>query len=80
MRAFADLNASARLQLVWDRFIAGQMECSLRLYLDSVGPGTHIRDIVDRCRVWESHAEDTDSWGACPSLERLRPVYRVDDI
>ena len=79
MRAFADLNASAYLQLVRDRFIAGQMECSLRRHLDSVGPGTPIRDIVDQWRVWESHVEDTDSWGACPSPERPRPVYRVDD-
>ena len=36
-RAFADVNASLRLQLVWDRFIAGQTECSLRRHLDSVG-------------------------------------------
>ena len=49
-RAFAD--ASVRLQLV--------RECSLRRHLDSVGPDTPIRDIVDRCRVWESHAKDTD--------------------
>ena len=28
-RAFADVNASVRLQLVRDRFIAGQAECSL---------------------------------------------------
>ena len=27
-----------------------------------------------------SHAEDTDIWGACPSPERPRPVYQVDDI
>ena len=71
MRAFADLNPSARLQPVHDRFIAGQMECSLRRHLDSVGPGTPIRDIVDRCRMWESHAEDTGSWGACPSPNDL---------
>ena len=60
MRAFGDMSSSARLQLVRDRFIAGQMECSLCRHLDSVEPGTPIRDIVDRCRVWESHAEDTD--------------------
>ena len=60
-RAFAYVNASARLQLVRDRFIARQAECSLRRHLDSVGPDTPIRDIVDRCRVWESHAEDTDN-------------------
>ena len=51
-RAFADVNASARLQLVRDRFIAGQMECSRRRHLNSVGPDTPIRDIVDRCCVW----------------------------
>ena len=80
IRAFADLNVSARLQLIRDRFIAGQREWSLRRHLDSVGQGTPIRDIVDSCRVWESHADDTDSWGACPRLERPRPVYRVDYI
>ena len=36
MRVFADLNPSAHLQLVRDRFIAGQMECSLRRHLDGV--------------------------------------------
>ena len=56
-RAFADVNASVRLQLVRDRFIAGQAECSLHRHLDSVGPDTPIQDIVDRCRMWESHAE-----------------------
>ena len=59
-RAFVDVNASVRLQLVRDIFIARQRECSLHRHLDSVGPDTPIRDIVDRCRVWESHAEDTD--------------------
>ena len=43
-------------------------------------PGTPIRDIVDRCHVWESHADDTDSWGACPIPDRPRPVYRIDDV
>ena len=61
-KAFADVDASVCLQLVRDRFIAGQVECSLRRHLDSVGPDTPMRDIVDSCRVWESHAEDTDSW------------------
>ena len=36
MRAFGDLSSLARLQLVRDRFIARQMECSLRRHLDSV--------------------------------------------
>ena len=72
---FGDLSSSARLQLVRDRFIAGQMECSLRRHLDSVEPGTPIRDIVDLCRVWESHAEDTDGWGARSIPHRPLPVY-----
>ena len=68
------------LQLVWDRFIAGQAECSLRRHLDSVGPDTPIRDIVDRCRVWESHAEDTDKWGVGRGSERPRAVYQVASL
>ena len=68
-----------RLQLVRERFIAGHEECSLHRHLDSVGPDTPIRDIVDSCRVWESHAEDTDSWGGCHELERPRAVYQVVD-
>ena len=50
-RAFVDVDASVRLQLVRDRFIDGHMECSLRRHLDSVGPDTPIEEIVDRCRV-----------------------------
>ena len=47
LKAFADLNSSARLQLVRNRFIVGQVGCSLRRHLDGVEPGTPIRDIVD---------------------------------
>ena len=65
MRAFADLNSSACLQLVRDQFIAGQMECSLRRHLDSVEPGTPIRNIVDRCRLWER----TRTIGSSPQPE-----------
>ena len=79
-RAFADVNASACLQLVQDIFIAGQAQCSLRRHLDSVGSDTPIRVIVDRCRVWESHAEDTDSWGVCHKSERPRAVYQVVNV
>ena len=66
-RAFVDVDASVRLQLVRNRFIDGQVECSLHRHLDSVGPDTPIVDIVDRCRVWESHAEDMNEWVVdCP--------------
>ena len=56
-KAFVDVDASVRLQLVHDRFIIGQEHRALRRHLDSVGPDTPISDIVDRCRVWESHDE-----------------------
>ena len=41
--------------MVRDRFIDGQSECALRRHLDSLGPDTPMADIVDCCRVWESH-------------------------
>ena len=37
-RAFADVNTSIQLQLVRDRFITGQAECTLRRHRDSMGP------------------------------------------
>ena len=57
-RAFGDVDDSVRLQLVRDKFIEAQAECSLCRHLDSMSPDTPMEDIVDRCRVWESHAED----------------------
>ena len=75
MRAFGDLCSSVRLQLVRDRFIAGQIECSLQRNLDGVEPGTPIQDIV-----WESHAEDTACWEADLIPNRSLPVYLIDDV
>ena len=43
--------------MVCDRFIDGQVECALRRHLDSLGPDTPMADIVDCCRVWESHRD-----------------------
>ena len=76
-RAFADVNTSIQLQLVWDRFIAGQAECALRIHIDSMGPDTPMRDIVDSCRVWESHTEATDSWGGGHDPEYPRAINQV---
>ena len=56
-KAFVDVDATVRLQIVRDRFINGQEHRALRRHLDSVGPDTPISDIVYRCRVWESHEE-----------------------
>ena len=48
VKAFGDMGQTARLRIICDRYIAGH---------GSVSPETLIRDIVDRCRVWESHAD-----------------------
>ena len=50
VRGFGGMGKCARNWMVRDRFIAAQ-------HLDSVPPNTPIRDIVDRCCVWESHSE-----------------------
>ena len=42
-----------------NKFIAAQQSCELRRYLDGAAADASIGDIVDSCRVWESH---TDSW------------------
>ena len=36
-----------------------------------------MRDIVDSCRVWESHAEVTDSWGGGQEPEYPLAIYQV---
>ena len=56
-RAFIDIDISIQLQMVRDRFIDGQVECALRRHLDSLGPDTPMANIVDCCRVWESHSD-----------------------
>ena len=56
-RAFIDIDPLTQLQMVRDRFIDGQAECALCRHLDSWGPDTPMADIVDCCRVWESHVE-----------------------
>ena len=57
VRGFGDMGKRARDWMIRDTFITAQRSCGLRRHLDGVPPGTPIRDIVDRCRVWESHLE-----------------------
>ena len=57
VKAFGDIGQTSRLQLIRDRFIAGHESCELRRHLDCLPPDTPLRDIVDRCRVWESHSD-----------------------
>ena len=53
---FGDMGKRARDWMIRDRFIAAQRSCGLHRHLDGVSSDTPIRDIVDRCRVWESHS------------------------
>ena len=71
------MGPNARTRIICDQFIAGHTNSALQRHLDSVPPETPIRDIVDRCWVWESHA-NTDDWRVVkPTLERAQPVYAV---
>ena len=56
-RASIDIDSSIQIQMVRNRFIDGQAECALRRHLDSLRPDTPMSDIVDCCRVWESHRD-----------------------
>ena len=54
VKAFGDMGQMARLRLIRDRFIASHRNYDLHRHLDSVSPETQIRDVVDRCSVWEA--------------------------
>ena len=79
VKAFGDMGETARLRLICDRFIAGHGSCELRRYLDSVPPETPIRDVVDRCRVWESHADPEIRRVSKLGSEPIYPAYVVGD-
>ena len=57
VRGFGDMGKRARDSMVRDRFIVAQRNCGLHRHLDGVSSDTPIRDIVDSCRVWESHSD-----------------------
>ena len=78
-KAFGDMGRTAQLRLIRDRFIAGHSNCDLRPYLDSVPPETPIRDIVDRCRVWESHADPASRQLTKPNPDPICPAYVVGE-
>ena len=65
--------------MVWDRFIDGQAECALLRHLDSFGSDTQMRDIVDSCRVWESHNEATVRRQDGSDRNSPRAVYHVTE-
>ena len=79
VKAFGDMGHTARLRLIRDQFIAGHDSCALRRHLDSVSPETPIRDIVDCCWVWESHADTEVRRFSKLSPERALPIYTVNE-
>ena len=75
--AFIDIDSSIQIQMVRDRFIDGQAECALRQHLDSLKPDTPMSDIVDSCRVWESH-QDVETEPR--TRADRRPVHAVRQV
>ena len=78
-KAFGDMGQTAQLCLIQDRFIAGHSNCDLRRHLDNVSPETPIRDVVDRCRVWESHSDPAVRRISKPNPDLTYPAYAVDN-
>ena len=78
VKGFGNMGQVARLRLIRDRFIAGHANCELRRYLDCVPPDTPLRDIVDRCRVWESHGAPEARRISKPSPDPAYPAYAVE--
>ena len=78
VKAFGNMGQIARLRLIRDRLIAGHENCDLRRYLDCVPHDTPLRDIVDRCRVWESHGTTEMRRASKPIPEPVYPTYVVE--
>ena len=57
LRGLADMKEKARDLMIRNKFIAAQRSCDLRRHLDGAAAEASIGDIVDSCRIWESHAE-----------------------
>ena len=57
IQGFGDMKEQARDTMIRDKFINGQEQCALRRQLDGFAPGTPIGEIVDCCRIWESHSD-----------------------
>ena len=51
------MNEQARDIMIRDKFIAGQRQCALCRQLDGFAQDSPIGEIVDSCRVWESHSD-----------------------
>ena len=77
LRGFSDMKEKARDLMVRNKFVASQQSCDLRRHLDSATPETSIVDIVDSCRIWESHAEPIAVIHRCQDTEYRKPKLLV---
>ena len=57
VQGFENMGERARDLMVRNKFIAAQQSRALRRHLDGISVDASIGDIVDSCRVWESHTE-----------------------
>ena len=57
IQGYGDLRGQIRDKLIRDKFINGQEQIALRRQLDGFSEDTPIGEIVDNCRVWESHSD-----------------------
>ena len=57
VRGFENMGERACDLMVRNKFIAAQLSSALRRNLDGSSVDASIGDIVDSCRVWESHTE-----------------------
>ena len=73
MQGFDNMGESARDLMIWDKFIGAQPSRALRRHLDGASAEASIGDIVDSCRVWESHVEDGHDG---PDLKFRTPLPR----
>ena len=69
IQGFGDMREQARDTMIRDKFIAGQEQCALRRQLDGFAQDTPIGEIVDSCRVWESHSDSDRMAGKRVELE-----------
>ena len=77
IQGFGDMREQARDTMIRDKFIAGQEQCALRRQLDGFAQDTPIGEIVDSCRVWESHSDS--EFGKRTRVREGGSAYRTSE-
>ena len=73
---FENMGEHTRDLMVRNKFIAAQPSRALRRHLDGASVDVSIGDIVDSCRVWESH---TDAGYGGPYLKYPHTISQVTE-